>query len=1519
MFLKIAVSIALLFLVGTQATSRVPLPIEKVPNLWTFPPRGQNIHTRDFHHFDEETGQYAKLKYHMETTGEVFSYIQDGIGIERMYCTNNNREVIVWFSTDKQARTFYEELGTSQVVSSMPPFVCGKAAILLRLRNVSMFGPRMVRIVGKHVDSFFELIKEMHMRMDTNMLSHNNGAEIEHEPAVDENGKHHWSTLSEPATELTREFYEDREMYRRREFEKTAQTIETQISSAHKSEIQSSQATIEDMTKLTEEKREKLIKKLQLEAEAESDSALAHHRIVQALDTWGTEKKCVWKLCVPTGIWVNYRADIGPKYWNIEMNMPDAIISVIKMAFPAIKSMTMGSRIDIMPVLHFFLKWDDWKLRNAELWLEVEWYYQAKFAINFNGAISKSVSIPLWNMKNLPGAIFPVGPIVFGLCPGVGLSLRPKVSVSGGFSMLRYKKTTGYFKFGFAYSQSTGLQKVNAKSGPTDVHALFDPVFHRCTQFPVTGRFGDANHPLSCAQKCLADANCKAYRMLNNMCEITNAVCYVDWNRDSAQGYYKRLNIEAEYFNGDVSVYIEVPVVLTLSLNAWISAGADPCTMGGVSVGGPWLTFAVGPYFDIKSKQLPDKTRQTDTEIGLIIEMTVGVTIMLKVKILVFSLTLWSMELAAVTLFTIVIPLSRERNIVDANNNLISNTKLTISGTSWISVSGPTLRSPFKGLEHRNYAALGKNKDTDIPTAAPSTKAPVELDGVDAFVDGYTPSTQFTGLCDSDVFVYRTRVQYVSKARFVISYFIDHGDKSCSLQGLYHGKAVKGDHLHLEHVIDKTFDRDSCWMQDIPKSLKVVKSSNDGIHVYNRWSYCADIALRQSSSFTMMKAGQSIIADQTLSNVNSRFSVRSNGDVDLVDIDTNAVLWSAGTGSAIASNGNRLISTLTFTKDGNLVLEKYYEGSADAKTTKVIGGAAGAKYLEIKDCDVVMYGETMGAPNVDKVLWSMTNRDECDDLHIVGDSPKWHRGGNILYTGEILNENAGLYNSECIFQHDYGRAHIISWDTLKTTWTTAADESLITQNTAALTLMWNGNLALFDKNGAIIWETKTAGSQSSFLRLEGCRLVLYRTDELGVNTALWTIDGNPKKPSFVENVPELPAPKLTSGLRRAHMELGDYLLPGQSIMSRNAILIHQPDGNVALYLRNTSNGVTPVWTTNTAGKCTSAFALSHDGNLGLYACSGSVKGNPQLWSTGALAQRPRFVSLNDDCTLQLYAQAFKGTYNPDSTIKALYETKCQSTFFAAPFAKVIDHITQGNKIERGQSVFTARNALVHQPDGNLVYFSYRPQTKILWQSKTSGQCTGALLVNNGNIILRSCGDKTTLVWQALASDVKSDGMNITLRPTYFALENMFGKLVWRSDGGSLTDNKPNKEQPTDKPKVKPTDAATDDDDHPAEETKKPKAPKTTAPPQTTTQAPHTKKPKSSQPPVVDDEGAAGALNSAAKVERDSSSQSSQSASLSVSAVVVVAIVGVILTVGVVAAVVIRRRQNDQPAQGASLL
>eukprot|EP00759_Apiculatamorpha_spiralis_P003965 PhF_6_TR12248/c3_g1_i4/m.19407 len=881
MLAKITLLLAIAVLSIQAAIEKEHLPIEKVPNLWQLPPRGQNTHTRSFHHFDEETGQYAKLKYHMETTGEVFSYIQDGIGIERMYCTINNREVIVWFGTDSQARSFYNELRTSEVVSSIPPYMCGKSTVLLRLRNVSMFGPRMVRIVGTHVQSFFELVKTLNMQFDTNMMSHNGGKKPEQVPLAKQDD-HHWKQLADSAQELPREFFEDPDMYRRREFEKASNVVQTQIQSAHTASIQSDQALVDDMSKLSENKREKIIAKLSQEADAETDSGLAHHRIVQALDTWGKEEKCKWGVCVTTGIWINYLLDTAPKYWTVPMSMPDAIISGIKMVFPAIKSMELTSQIDIMPTFHFLIKYDNWSLRNAELWLDVEWYYQAKFAIAFNGAINKQVSIPLWSMKNLPGAIFPVGPIVFGLCPVVALSLRPKVVVSGAFSKLRYKKTTGYFKFGFAYSQSSGVQKVSAKSGPTDVHPQFDPVFHQCSGFGVLARHTDVNNALGCGTRCIANANCKSYRILNNVCELsTNPCTSVSWVRDGAQGYYKRLAIPGEYFNGDVTVYIEIPVVLTLQLNAWITAVSDPCTTSGVSVGGPWLTFAVGPYFDIRSKQNADKTRQTDTEIGLIIEMTVGVTLMIKFKILVISLTLWSMEIASVCLFTITIPLSRQREIFDANGQLTSTTKLTISGTSWITVDGPVLTSPFvgapKALEHSMQALGGKAPDAlapqpilSKPNVTKPAPTPAPVDPKLEFVQGYTASTQFTGMCDSDVFVYRTRVQYVSKGSFVISYFIDHGEKTCSLQGLYASKSLKGDHLVLEHTPDKVFDRDSCWMQDIPRTLKIKKSINQGITLYNRWGYCAVMSLRKSSSFTVMKVNQSLITEQTVNNIHSR-------------------------------------------------------------------------------------------------------------------------------------------------------------------------------------------------------------------------------------------------------------------------------------------------------------------------------------------------------------------------------------------------------------------------------------------------------------------------------------------------------------------------------------------------------------------------------------------------------------------------------------------------------------------------
>jgi len=846
----------------------------------------------------------------------------------------------------------------------------------------------------------------------------------------------------------------------------------------------------------------------------------------------------------------------------------------------------------------------------------------------------------------------------------------------------------------------------------------------------------------------------------------------------------------------------------------------------------------------------------TTFDINFFFDISCGIKIKIEIeidlKVYTWKKTLFEADLVAFTLFSVKVPFYR-LELTSNHKSVVINTReykidqgtglpiqiTTPSTKDSIFLGTPTppsssARGPV--LAHSMKAQDGGDDDTPVPTQAdneetpvptqadndapvatdatvkptkvpltpkpafafpnlftkPSTKVP-EGPTAKAFLSQYASVDAWSGSCDSDVFVYRVNVQYISKQRFVIGYDVSHSSATCSLKGLYQAAPQLGNRntITLNLVDDKAFARDTCWMQDIPKQLKAVPSENGGFVLYNRWGYCGDIALRKSSSLTLMKRGQSIEVDQSLAASGSRLSITPDGNVELMLIETDQILYESNTISAASKGSKRLQAKLLFNTSGDLIVQHSYKKSfSTIELQKVIGGHPDGKYLEITECDLRMYGGSDSAPNKEQVLWSATGRDDCRELLIEKDHPKWHRGGNILYVGEILNENSGLYNSECIFEHEFGRAHILRYSTLESTWSTAGtDEQDLRRDTVVFTLLWNGNLALIDKQGKLRWESKTAGSEASHVVLEGCKLVLYKKVS-GVNKVIWTADGGNGKPSsfFNERIPELPAPRLNSRLKTPHMEMGDYLLPGQSIVSKNAILIHQPNGNVALYQR-TSTSTTPIWSTNTAGQCTKAFAFTHDGNLGLYACPGTVAagGNPQIWSTGALDSRPMMVGLGDSCVLKLYSQAYRGTFNPESVIKSISDTKCNTdaTVAVKDFREVYGSIPRGTALTRGQATFTQTIGLVNQPNGDVVLFEYVPRTKTLWRSNTVGSCTSEFTLVDNNVVILDCNG--TVAWSALKATssllrggLDTVGTNITISSGALRLINAKNKVVWTS-------------------------------------------------------------------------------------------------------------------------------------------
>eukprot|EP00759_Apiculatamorpha_spiralis_P037598 PhF_6_TR37455/c0_g1_i2/m.55099 len=1452
------------------------MSIDHVPGLWDFPALDGQKHFRDFHYHNEDTGEFVKLKYTVETHGDKILHLKGGIGLDGLYCHTTAHEVVASFETKEDADRFYNEAVSSDVVSSFPPIQCKKGHVLMRIKKAQKFGPRMVRVVGNKMHNFLELFKTLEMQFHTNMGPHGDPVTTNH--WGNETG-HHANAQATGGTNTGPEYYDNPELYQRRIFEKTTSEIEATRKVEYETKI-ANNALNNDLAKMDEAARDAFFKQQTASPEDvnsySTDETAAHHRAMAALG-WSIE----WDGPIPTGIKFDYRLTPGPYKWNLPMSIPGTMKLTLEQELMK-RSFSKGgvtvshvSTLTSLPTFHFIIIWGSWRLWGAELWYENTWVLNSKTTLEFDGVASMTWTNKIYEL-DFPGITFPLVFLTISLCPEFSIYFNPTITFDSGvhYKTVRERKYVGYQAQGFKYYRDWGgLQRINSKSDPVSVPANYDPVIYSCTVDKVIPAAAYKRlNVYDCAKECDKDSRCTYFRINNGICEPFSS-CAESSIRLAGKEYYKKaytLVNQDSLQVGDAELRIDFPFVVSMALHvtlggacgagidfgganidfsiglyftlkrmplvnpqsatvwqkmastylAQISVNADGNHVWAVDYadniwyspnGGPWqsipgglkqiavsgngnhiwgvtrtnlvyyragpkgswvqqqaslnqiavnndgtkvigvawdgsiwtttgpngkfssmkgqlkqvdisgdgkhvwgvskmgevyylppgatdwihydgtfdsisvngdgtIVYGVTKSFGIRVRKGPSgvwatfagSVKQLDVsgdgklvfgvndryeawrqvippyqpayrdyvfDMGIRATLSFSVIFQLQFKFdwkfIHWEWTLWRAELVKYTVYNYEVLIQRFTIRTIINSNVFFSMLEEFDGNQLHLVSNiaDTLMEPFgpTPIVLKSDPIMNTIPLLPMATVTLSPDLPFSSSGItlaDILNDNeanlrdffnkrnFSSSTGWTGTCDSEVFMYHVTVQYVNNRRFVIQYDVSHGQSTCTLNALYNASGMIYGRLTLKHLPDPTFDRDTCWMQNVSQELKLVPTRNDGFIVFNRWGFCPDVSLRQSSSMIMMKRGQSLIEGQALLSGKTKLEVRVDGNVNLFLTDMDVVLWSSNT-PAIMEKSTRLTSTLTFTNDGKLVLDQRYDGDLQPFLLRTLGGGPTSTFLQILDCDARLYSSTLGTPN--DVTYSMTGRDTCSNLVLDKEYPKWHRAGSVLYQGEVMYENTALYSKECIFEHEMGRAHIVSWSTLETLWSTTAINASTAPDTAVFTLLWNGNLALIGKNGEIRWQSNTAGSGATFAKLQGCQLSLHKASgdsvwSTGTGDGAVSLRANKRRgvTTFGNEFPENPK---TSSLKRSHMEMGDALLPGQSILSRNAILIHQP-GKVVLYCRYGPSCVTPLWgiiptgTTEKDGRTktlapretveTTAFAFSHDGNLGLF-------------------------------------------------------------------------------------------------------------------------------------------------------------------------------------------------------------------------------------------------------------------------------------------------------------------------------
>jgi hypothetical protein len=206
--------------------------------------------------------------------------------------------------------------------------------------------------------------------------------------------------------------------------------------------------------------------------------------------------------------------------------------------------------------------------------------------------------------------------------------------------------------------------------------------------------------------------------------------------------------------------------------------------------------------------------------------------------------------------------------------------------------------------------------------------------------------------------------------------------------------------------------------------------------------------------------------------------------------------------------------------------------------------------------------------------------------------------------------------------------NLVEYSNFKGTWSSGTYNNGTDAGTSSrLVMQGDGNLVLYSKTGAALWNSQTSG-------YPGARLVMQTDGNIVIysasNVALWWTGTtqNPDHLSYINNI-------FPSGRMYA----------GQSITTadRRFRLVLQGDGNLVLYAPNRV-----LWATGTDGRPVAFLAMQGDGQLALYD---RRTGLPPPFYSGTAGAGALQLVVQDDGNLVLYngqGQAVwdTGTFGP---------------------------------------------------------------------------------------------------------------------------------------------------------------------------------------------------------------------------------------------------------------------------------
>ena len=200
------------------------------------------------------------------------------------------------------------------------------------------------------------------------------------------------------------------------------------------------------------------------------------------------------------------------------------------------------------------------------------------------------------------------------------------------------------------------------------------------------------------------------------------------------------------------------------------------------------------------------------------------------------------------------------------------------------------------------------------------------------------------------------------------------------------------------------------------------------------------------------------------------------------------------------------------------------------------------------------------------------------------------------------------------------------------------------QSNSTFEVRTDGNLGVYSKNGAPLWEIKGNGIIPAGLHLhDDGNLVLYKAE-----AAWWHFNFTERDANRVEALKNSTPIDIPRGAQVLHRKIGsaNVVAPGTVFESKNMwlappnkerILIFQSDGNLVLYQvvdgapANGSFKGKAVWDAESSKNQTQTFEVQNNGDLVVYDASRGV-----VWNSKTTGVTPVGLYLQDDGNVVLY-------------------------------------------------------------------------------------------------------------------------------------------------------------------------------------------------------------------------------------------------------------------------------------------